>query len=410
MQDEGMAVVVRGQYGGLTTVGNKYVLDSPFGYYMFLGVSKTASTREIEEAHRRLVLRFHPDKGGTDEDFQNLARVAETLLDDSEPGQENRRRAQYDKASEMDEYFDGTIKGEKGDTVRISDFFRKKAEAKRERAETDFQMQSSAEYKEAKQALDNATNRESVRELGQRLTRMVLEARGIPEPAVNEILKVGEEVSQRKDSEEERFVRGFGQSDYYFSKILDAIYNGDGLVVFGTERRQMRIGLGWHEEKDDILEMGLGGDCYLTGFKRVHFKSEKGRVRIMDPNIEGIFHVINGSVEVDYRWKTYRGPIRARAPSVEAVGFERRGDLFIQTSQATENWWERKPVLDIAVKEGSVKLQADVPQPKSLQLQSQSGPVHSDRRFNEVYGDLILENKYEIIITKNKKRENYSDW
>ena len=56
-------------------------------YYYILGVSKTASQKEIKDAYRKLSVKFHPDKNEGDsfmsEMFKNI-NEAYTILSDSE--------------------------------------------------------------------------------------------------------------------------------------------------------------------------------------------------------------------------------------------------------------------------------------------------------------------------------------
>lgn len=58
-------------------------------YYGILGVPKDASQEDIEKAWKKKRIKAHPDKGGTEEGFQQLQEAYETLSD------VNRRR-QYD--------------------------------------------------------------------------------------------------------------------------------------------------------------------------------------------------------------------------------------------------------------------------------------------------------------------------
>ena len=44
--------------------------------YELLGVAAFASVEEIQKAYRRVALRAHPDKGGSEEYFKKLGHVA----------------------------------------------------------------------------------------------------------------------------------------------------------------------------------------------------------------------------------------------------------------------------------------------------------------------------------------------
>jgi curved DNA-binding protein CbpA len=62
-------------------------------YYGILGVSETATQAEIKKAYRRLALKHHPDKGGNEEKFKEIAEAYFTL---SNP----EKRSRYDKNPE----------------------------------------------------------------------------------------------------------------------------------------------------------------------------------------------------------------------------------------------------------------------------------------------------------------------
>ena len=62
-------------------------------YYKILGVDKNASKDEIKKAYRTLVRTKHPDKGGSEEEFQNIQLAYDTLSD------ENKRKV-YDEYGE----------------------------------------------------------------------------------------------------------------------------------------------------------------------------------------------------------------------------------------------------------------------------------------------------------------------
>jgi molecular chaperone DnaJ len=58
-------------------------------YYDVLGVPNTASAEQIKQAYRKLASKFHPDKGGSTEKFQEIEAAYRTLSD-------TEKRAQYD--------------------------------------------------------------------------------------------------------------------------------------------------------------------------------------------------------------------------------------------------------------------------------------------------------------------------
>mmetsp|Transcript_8422 Transcript_8422/g.25297 ORF Transcript_8422/g.25297 Transcript_8422/m.25297 type:complete len:410 (+) Transcript_8422:93-1322(+) len=50
-------------------------------YYDLLGVSKTASDREIKSAYKKMAIKLHPDKGGDEEKFKEVTHAFEVLSD-----------------------------------------------------------------------------------------------------------------------------------------------------------------------------------------------------------------------------------------------------------------------------------------------------------------------------------------
>ena len=82
-------------------------------YYEILGVSKTATHDEIRKAYRKKAVKLHPDKGGSEEAFQELQQAYEVLSDD-------------DKRKVYDTYGEEGLKegrGGEGPGMDIFDFF-----------------------------------------------------------------------------------------------------------------------------------------------------------------------------------------------------------------------------------------------------------------------------------------------
>ena len=50
-------------------------------YYKVLGVDKKATDAELKKAYRKLALRHHPDKGGSEEKFKQISEAYEVLSD-----------------------------------------------------------------------------------------------------------------------------------------------------------------------------------------------------------------------------------------------------------------------------------------------------------------------------------------
>ena len=62
-------------------------------YYKTLGVKKDCSGADIKKAFRKLALKHHPDKGGSETKFKEISEAYETLSDDS-------KRPMYDQYGE----------------------------------------------------------------------------------------------------------------------------------------------------------------------------------------------------------------------------------------------------------------------------------------------------------------------
>ena len=59
-------------------------------FYDILGVSKSASDKEIKSAFRKLAQKYHPDAGGDEAKFKEISEAYETLSDE-------KKRKEYDQ-------------------------------------------------------------------------------------------------------------------------------------------------------------------------------------------------------------------------------------------------------------------------------------------------------------------------
>ena len=66
-------------------------------YYKILGVKNSANKQEIKRAYRKLAIKYHPDKGGSDEKFKEISEAYEILSNDN-------KRYKYDNNSILETY------------------------------------------------------------------------------------------------------------------------------------------------------------------------------------------------------------------------------------------------------------------------------------------------------------------
>ena len=345
--------------------GDIEVLNKPFGYYEFLGIQKDASEEDIKGAYRKLSLKFHPDKGGKREDFVSLQKVYEILTDDGgKLGIEHGSRNHYDRISGLDSFFDGFISHKDDRTRKLSEIMLTRLRSERESAEFTSELEEqSPKFKELKEKLERVRSEESARKIITQMREVEAEIKGLTADDLKELEELKKKSIEDHSKKLGEFVRDFRDNqESYLSKIADIFHIGGGTVNFSSTAAGA-IYFVHHEDRKYVLELVIAKDCTLLGFSKVHFKSEKANITITDPNLEGIFHIIKGGINVIYEKSSYGNVIRARAKKVNLTGgFEQKGDLYVPSSFASQNWWNKKPSLDLAVLNGSISLKLESPE------------------------------------------------
>ena len=105
-----------------------------------------------------------------------------------------------------------------------------------------------------------------------------------------------------------------------------------------------------------------------------------------------------------YEATTYGGVVRVRAPHIRnRGGFEQRGDLFVPQKFATQNWWNRNPVVDISVKNGEVSIHLTNPE-SYAPLISYSIP-YSNEKYSSL--DEIVKRSEKYISHNYNRKDKY---
>lgn len=339
------------------------LLHTPWGYYTFLGLTKDATFEEIHSAYRKLALRWHPDHGGDPERFKSLECVKQVLLDDGGLlGPEHSRRLHYDTVCALDSGFPGFIQLEGDRTKKLSEIMLIQLELERKSAKNRLDLiEKCPELADLEAELKKATSDRAQKKVIHEIHQTIGKATGrkIDQRAINLAKK---RIREEHKSRQIKFLEDFQANPKpYLAKVLDVFYATGGYVTFGVEP-PMQCGLITHENRPKVLEIIIGGDCTILGFSKVHFKAPKCNLTIYDPNLEGIFQIIEGQVEVRYAASSYGGVMRVRSPHTRVLnGFAQKDDLYTPQQFATQNWWKKKPTLEITVQNGGVTLQIENP-------------------------------------------------
>lgn len=374
-----MADLVKKQEWGDVTFGippDITLLNRPWGFYELLGVPPTASSEDLKKAYKQMAFKLHPDRGGSEEDFKRLQMVADILLDnDEELGHEHSRRTHYDEVSSLDSFFDEYMVCEGERTRKFSEIRLIQMQIDRKETQAEIEITKAApEFKELKEELQKTHSMQKQEEIAGKIRETIAKAKGVAREVIEQMEQAFKSSMERHKAELGKFIGTLAASpENYRKKILDLYHMGGerySKVEFGADEWKLRLGISSYLDKKHILELIIGGDAYISGFPQVHFKAESADVDISDPRLHGIFHILKGKVSIYY----HNGPpnyvIRARAPNImlHAGGmghevFEQRGELLIPKKHASEEWWRRKPALDIAVHEGGINVYAIMPKP-----------------------------------------------
>ena len=335
------------------------LLRAPWAYYRFLGVPSCASNEEISGAFKRLSPRLHPDKnGGNIVPFQALNDIVSILLDDgSELGHNLSRRMHYDLASSLDFNCDRFLEYGGQRTRKLSDVVLAYLNDGRKEAKiAAIKNKKVSEYSALEKELETAGSKEERKRVLGQMQEAAADLKNLEEtrPHIDNDIKQAREEYQNR---QRQLIDEFHSSPQrYFGKTLDLLHIGDNNITFGTNRDYVPLKIEVFKDSAYFLNLDITGESYISGFKRVHVKTLNAEVAIEDTDLEGVFQAFRGSISL--RWdSTAHGIIRARSlEEISYLGFVQRGDLYVPRSLASGNWWERKPQLDLATKNGTISL------------------------------------------------------
>jgi DnaJ-class molecular chaperone len=86
-------------------------------YYKILEISKSASAEEIKKAYRTLANKLHPDKGGDEESFKNVANAYEVL---SSPEKKRKYDLSRESGFDLRDIFAGKYTSTRNYMLRVS--------------------------------------------------------------------------------------------------------------------------------------------------------------------------------------------------------------------------------------------------------------------------------------------------
>ena len=370
-------------------------LDKPWAYYQILGISKDATYDEIKRAYRKLAMKTHSDReGGNDEDFKQIALIKNVLLDDGgELGSEYSLRTEYDEICSLSSTFTQNISRGENKTQRLTEILLEEMRTKRKIAEIDVDIDKTnpgfrelkikteekidamkelkAEIGKIKRQLERGkiTRNEGQTQLAalQTAAEKTIETIQSNAQTLNATIKARfqisdehrEELSQKEKSKLETFHSDFQRNpSYYHKKLLDVFYTGPGKFQFGISNK-VYFEIENYEFLGELLKLNLMGDCYLSGFSQVHFKSSRlEQLLVTDSNLKGLIEIVNGDVKIKYKSAKGYNVIKAQTldGEIKLEGFAKEGDLYIPEQYATKNWQNQKPHLEILVKTGDIDL------------------------------------------------------